>query len=132
MIPQGLNTENIVIKTQPSVNHKMKLADSFVAGKCDGAEAMKQVVYKILETERYRHVIYSRNYGIELNDLFGQPAKSVVLTLPGRIKEALTQDDRIISVDGFSFDISKKRTVAVSFTVHTVFGDMKASKEVPI
>lgn len=35
----------------------------------DGMEAVKQAVYKILQTERYKYVIYDWNYGVELEDL---------------------------------------------------------------
>ena len=33
-------------------------------------------------------------------------------------------------IDNFEFDTTKKRTVAVTFTVHTVFGDVKTEKAV--
>ena len=33
----------------------------------DKVEALKQAVFKILSTERFEYVIYSRNYGTELN-----------------------------------------------------------------
>lgn len=62
----------------------------------DGREAMEQVIYKILNTERYRYVVYSWNYGIELMDLFGMPADYVCPVLEKRISEALLQDDRIM------------------------------------
>ena len=37
MIPKGLITEEIAIKTQPSLQHKMNLEREFISGKCDGA-----------------------------------------------------------------------------------------------
>lgn len=49
--------------------------------------------------------------------------------LEQRITEALTQDQRILSVDAFSFE-TKRSSMLVSFTVHTIFGDVKAEKEV--
>jgi hypothetical protein len=91
---------------------------------------MRQVIYKILNTERYQHIIYSWNYGIELLDLFGEPVAYVCSELQRRITEALTQDDRITSVDGFGFDVSEKRTVKATFTVHTIFGDLDSEKAV--
>jgi phage baseplate assembly protein W len=95
-----------------------------IIGTCDNLEAVKQAVFKILNTERYAYIIYSWNYGIELKDLFGQPIRFVCPEIERRVKEALLQDDRITAVDNFEFDISKKNVVAVSFTVHTLFGDL--------
>lgn len=132
MLPKGLNINAIEIKTQPSLNYKMNLDRETVNGMCDKQEAMKQVIYKILNTERYKYLIYSWNYGIELEDLFGQPAKAVTGELERRITEALMQDDRINSVDSFVFDTSKRHKVAVTFTAHTIFGDIEAESEVTI
>lgn len=130
MLPAGLDIKNLEVVKQPSLQHKMNLSDSFIAGKCDGKEGLKQAVYKILSTERYENVIYSRNYGVELKDLFGQPVKTVISLIESRIKEALLQDDRITDVDGFIFDTSQKHKVSVTFTVHSELGDFEVLKEV--
>ena len=130
MLPAGLDIKNLEVVKQPSLQHKMNLNDSFIAGKCDGKEGLKQAVYKILSTERYENVIYSRNYGVELKDLFGQPVKTVIALIESRIKEALLQDDRITDVDGFVFDTSQKHKVSVTFTVHSELGDFEVLKEV--
>lgn len=132
MLPEGMNISEIEIKTQPSLNHRMVLEQEIIKGTCDKREAMRQVIYKILNTERYRYLIYSWNYGIELENLFGQPVRYVTGELERRVTEALTQDDRIESVTDFEFDTSKRHTVAAHFTVHTVFGDIEAEKEVII
>ena len=120
------------IEAQPTRTYKMLLDRDLVRGYTDQLDAMKQVVYKILFTERYGYIIYSGNYGIELLDLFGQPVSYVCPELERRITEALTWDDRIESVTDFEFDFPKKGTVHVSFTVHTVFGDIKAERGVNI
>ncbi len=130
MLPAGLDIKSLEAVKQPSLQHKMNLSDSFIAGKCDGKEGLKQAVYKILSTERYENVIYSRNYGVEMKDLFGQPVKTVVALIESRIKEALLQDDRITDVDSFIFDTSQKHKVSVTFTVHSELGDFEVLKEV--
>ena len=130
MLPAGLDIKNLEVVKQPSLQHKMNLSDSFIAGKCDGKEGLKQAVYKILSTERYENVIYSRNYGVEFKDLFGQPVKTVIASIESRIKEALLQDDRIADVDGFVFDTSQKHKVSVTFTVHSELGDFEVIKKV--
>lgn len=121
---------NLKIETQPSKNYKLHIEQNTISGTCDGLESMKQVIYKILNTERYQHIMYSWNYGIELLDLYGEPVTYVCSEVQRRITEALIQDDRINSVDDFEFDLTERRTVKVKFTVHTIFGDVQNEKVV--
>ncbi|EOT26514.1 hypothetical protein C805_00606 [Eubacterium sp. 14-2] len=133
MIPAetGFLEEDFEIEQEPSKNYRMDIKKQRVQGKTDGLEAMKQVVFKILSTERYQYLIYSWDYGIELLDLFGEPVSYVCPELEYRITEALQQDDRIEEVDGFEFEVNGS-TVKALFTVHTVFGNLKAEREVDI
>lgn len=132
MIPavHDLLTTKIQLTTQPSKNYKMYIEKNLVRGVCDGQEAMLQVIYKILNTERYLYPIYSWNYGIELRDLFGEPVSYVCAELKRRITEALTQDDRVENVTDFEFDTKKRHEVVCAFVAHTIFGDLKVEKEV--
>jgi hypothetical protein len=116
---------------ETSNTYKMNLNDSTIAGYVDEREAMVQAIYLILNIERYEHLIYSWDYGIELIDLFGQPIPFVLPELKRRITEALTQDSRIQSVDAFSFETNKGK-VHARFTVSTIFGDIEAEKVVTI
>jgi hypothetical protein len=122
--------QDFEIQEQPTHTYKMNLDTNLVRGYVDDIEAVKQAIYKILLTERYQYIIYSWNYGIETVDLFGQPISYVCPELERRIKEALLQDTRIESVDDFEFSTLKRGVVSVSFTAHTIFGDIKAEKEV--
>jgi len=134
MIPSTntILSTDIEIEQQPSLNYKMQMVKEVVVGKVDKLEAMKQVVFKILNTERYDYIIYSWNYGIELKDLFGMPVDYVCAELTDRITEALVQDDRIDSVTDFDFSFPKKGEILVTFTVHTIFGDIEAERQVTI
>ena len=122
--------QDFEIEEQPTHTYKMNLASELVRGYTDYQEAMKQAIYKILNTERYQYVMYSWNYGIELLDLYGEPVSYVCPELERRITEALTWDDRIESVDNFEFNISKKGEIHITFTAHTAFGDVIAEKVV--
>lgn len=132
MIPSTntILSQDLEVETLPSKNYKMQIEHDVINGFCDELEAMKQVVFKILNTERYQYILYSWNYGIELLDLYGEPVTYVCPELERRITEALVQDDRIDSVDSFVFDVTEKRTVKVTFTVHTIFGEIEAEKVV--
>jgi len=133
VIPSTINqllNRDIEFQEQPNRNYKMHFEDKSVSGYRDSIETMRQVVFKILNTERYQYVIYSWNYGIELLDLFGEPVSFVCPELERRITEALIQDDRVESVDSFVFNFPQKRTVLVTFTVHTTFGDIDTERAV--
>jgi hypothetical protein len=65
-------------------------------------------------------------------DLYGQSPMYVCPEISRRVKEALFQDDRITGVDNFEFDTSKKDVISVSFTVHTLFGDLNEEMVVNI
>ncbi len=119
------------IEEQPTYTYKLNLDNSTIAGFVDELEAMKQAIYLILNIERYEYLIYSWNYGIELNDLYGQPIPFVLPELKRRITEALVQDSRILGVDNFSFETNKGK-VHTTFTVHTIFGDVEAERVVRI
>ena len=99
---------------------------------CTDKEALRQTIYKILNTERYQYIIYSWNYGVELMDLIGEPVSYVCPEIERRVTEALLQDTRIYSCSSFSFDTSEHGIVKVSFIVHTIYGEMETGTEVRI
>lgn len=134
MIPStvGFLEQDFEIEEQPSKTYKMNLDGDSVRGFCDELEAMKQTVFRILSTERYQHIIYSWNYGIETLDLYGQPVTYVCPELERRIEEALLIDSRIERVTDFEHDTSVKGVVHTTFTVYTVYGEFSAEKEVNI
>lgn len=122
--------QDFELEEQPTHTYKINFENNQIRGCIDNLEAIKQAIYKILLTERYQFIIYSRNYGIETLDLYGQPISYVYPELERRISEALLWDDRIESVSDFEFSTSKRGIIHVSFVVHTSFGDVQAEKEV--
>ena len=119
--------------TWPSKTYRMMIDADRVQGTITSdLEAVKQAVYKIINTERYKFLIYSWNYGIELEDLFGKPIPYVLPEIHRRITEALEQDDRITNVGDFDLTYSKKGDVLAKFRVTTIYGSFTASKEVRI
>lgn len=132
MIPKtSIIITDIEITEQPSKTYKLDMDNRLITGYCDGINAVKQAVYKILGTERYQYIIYSWNYGVELQDLIGEQPSYAIPEIERRITEALTQDVRILGVDAFSFDVSKDK-INVTFTVHTVYGDIIVERVVEV
>ena len=132
MIPStvGFLNKDFEIEVRPGLTYQMEMNGHRIRGYTDGLEAVRQAIYKIIMTERYQYIMYSWNYGIEIQDLFGEPVTYVCPELKRRISEALLWDDRIRSVDNFDFDFPQKGVVHVAFTVHTVFGDVQAERGV--
>ena len=115
-------------RQETSDSYRMQINNERIKGTVSEREAVAQACYKAINTERYRYVIYSWNYGIELKDLFGKPIPYVFAVLPDRIRE----DDRVESVDSFQLSHDNKGSVLCKFTVHSIFGDIDLEKVVNI
>lgn len=128
---EALTEEEFEIENYPSKTYCMDMERFRIKGKIDGIESMPQVIYKILYTERDTFLAYSDDYGIELEDLYGEPVTFVLPELERRIKEALEWDSRIDSVDEFEFNVNGS-DITATFTVHTIFGDIETERTVEI
>ena len=132
MIPKNDDLiQDFELEEQPTRTYRLNTSRLTVNGVVDGLSAMEQAIYKIINTQRYNHVIYSWNYGIEPSDLFGKPLPYVYPEIKRRITEALLQDDRIISVSDFSFN-HQKGEVVTKFKVYTTEGEVSIEKVVSI
>lgn len=133
MIPKtdGRLQAGITFAVQPSKTIRLEARTGRLSGLTDGLAAVQQAVYVILNVERYTYLIHSRNFGVELKMLFGKPMNWVIPEVKRRIREALLQDDRINEVDEFVLTPDRHK-LAVSFTVHSAFGDFKGATEVNV
>lgn len=134
MIPSLVTTSEVALEQletqEPSLTYALLWDRNRVTGKVDEKEAVKQFIYKSLNTERFDHPqIYSQAIGFERKSLIGKPIDWVMAEVDRRIKEALLWDDRITSVDKFKFTIGKK-SLHVEFTVITIFGAITIDMEV--
>ena len=132
MIPQVGSTYNILsyqYERMPSHDFSVDFQTGRISGHVDDKEALKQAIFFILNTERYKFLIYSWNYGVELVELIGVHPDIVYAELERYIKEALLQDDRITDVRDFTFSRAKNK-VQVDFVVDNIFGEIEVSSEV--
>lgn len=117
--------EEIEIISQPTYTYFYDTVNKRIVEHVDGIEAMKQAIYKIIETERYAYQIYDWNYGIELEGLIGKDPLFAMSEMKRVFTEALTQDDRILSLSDFK--VTQKNTNSdflISFTANTTEGDI--------
>ncbi len=131
MIPQNDIQEDFSIEEQANKTYKLNTEKNIIEGMCDEAEAIKQTIYCILNTERFEHLIYSWDYGVEFKNLIGEKSTYVIPEVERLIKEALMQDDRIEDITDFEFTQSKN-TITAKFKVITQNGDIEMEKEVNI
>jgi phage baseplate assembly protein W len=115
----------------PSKTYALDIKKGVISGFTDGIEAVKQAIYLMLNTDRYKWEIYSWNYGSELESLIGSPIPYVYAKIKENITDALMRDDRILSVSSFDFS-KKKSAVSVSFTVSTIYGDVQEEVSVNV
>ncbi len=131
------NTDNILLTNletateQTSRTYYLDVEKNIISNYCDGIEAMKQTIYCILNTERFNHLIYSWNYGIEIEHLIGESITYVIPELERVINEALIQDSRVVQVSDFKFEVNKNKVI-VTFKVITTVGNIEIEKVVSI
>jgi len=131
MIPQELIDDDLIISDEIETSKTYKISDYKIQGFTDGLDALKQAIYKVLNTERYEYPIYSFNYGIELESLIGKDRTYVRVELKRRIRECLLRDERITGIDNFKFEGSGD-VLKCTFDVHSIYGDLTVSREVNI
>lgn len=133
MIPeQQVDLTNLEVISQPSLTYKLDFERKRISGKINNEEAVMQLVMKILYTERYAYVIYSSQYGVELDRLIGKDYDFIVSDLERTITEALLADDRILSITDFTTEQTEIDRMTASFRVNTVIGATNISTEVNI
>lgn len=120
--------DNDLSSTKKAVNKQIssKTWNLFSVGEgdryIDGLDALRQSVSLALETPRYAHLIYSFDYGNELLTMFGHSNELVQTEGSRLIKEALSVDERIESVDNFKFNFTED-SVEISFEVKSKLGN---------
>lgn len=96
----------------------------------EGLESVRQAVEIALNVERYKWTIYDANFGSELDGLAGEDEAYIIAELPRMVEDALSPDSRVIAVDNYVFTRLDSTSMRVTFTVHTVYGDIQEGVEV--
>ena len=132
MIPKNQYIETEDMFDEPfSQSFLIDFDEERAGGLVDGLEAVRQSIFCLLHTERYEHLIYSWDYGVEFADLIGMETDLALPEIERRITEAVLQDSRVVDVDDFAFEEERGR-VLCQFRVATVFGDLDMEQEVEL
>lgn len=124
-------TTGIVLQERTFEGKTYKVSTCKIEGYVDDLEALKQAIYKVIDTDQYEYPIYSFSYGIAWKELIGEEQPYVRAEMKRMIREALLRDDRIQEVDGFSFSFTGD-TCQCSFNVFSIYGDIEIEMEVPV
>lgn len=82
-------------------------------------------------TPRFRHVIFSGEYGSEVDRLWGKHRDLIRGELERLIAEALTQDDRIEGIEDFSLEFSVDEVIC-QFTVVSAEGSFAMERRMEL
>lgn len=128
-IPQQIfneaTTESTRTGYKPSVYFDPETGD-FVRGgsnklqSATGIEAWQAWCWKVIQTTRYAHYAYSKNYGVEIEEAFHAPDRATVESILERtMTEAIMADpyQRTNRVEEITFDWTAPDTVDVHLTI---------------
>ena len=130
MLPE-LNLINQLDEQMTSYTYNINRNTNRISGYIDDKDAIIQAIYLILQTERYESMIYNWYYGVEFDGLIGKQRDYVNSELQRVIREALTEDDRILEVSDFEITYTEDSALIV-FLVETNIGDITIEWEVNI
>ena len=137
MTPQTISTSQIsneiVTQEMTSKTYKIDFERNRIAEKVDGPESLKQAIYCILNTIRYENVIYSHNYGSELNNAIGLDYDLAKSEVERYVTEAILADDRFIEIRNYETTKLNSDSMLISFDVITNYGTtINVEKEVGV
>ena len=115
----------------PSKTFYIDFESKKIVGMIEGKKAIEQSILLALSTGRFKYLIFSWNYGEEINHLIGKPKDLARAELPRLLKECLLVDDRISSIEDVVLT-DVEEGLHVSFTAVTVHGDIPIEREVKV
>jgi hypothetical protein len=124
MIPE-VEAADVDLAEQPSKTWRLDLENNRISGFIDGLDAVIQSAFMALQTERYEHLIFSWQYGSELNTLIGKDSDYAYSEAKRMIQDALSTDTRITGIRDFS-----NENGVIRFVIDTIYGSRAAQTEV--
>lgn len=121
-----IEARNEPLKQQIPREYEIDFGTGQLTGRIvEGKEAIKMWVYKALKTDRYKHLIYSWDHGVEFQDLIGKGFDNAYIEseVQRYVKEALSVNKHIKEVKDFIVTF-KGSSLTVYFTIITDFGEV--------
>lgn len=115
----------------PSRTYRIDWDEGRIIGFVDGQEAMRQYIKKALITPRFRCLIYSNQYGSEIEDMLMQrdATREYIETKVGfLVTDALIYDPRILRVYNIGIQFMDtyplQDSCVITFDVDTIYGQI--------
>ena len=126
-------SNEIITEEMTSKTYKIDFSKNRINEKIDGLEALKQAIYCILNTIRYENIIFSHNYGSEVNSAIGLDYDLAKAEVKRYISEAILADDRFIEIQNYTTEKLTSDSMLISFDVLTEYGlTLNVEKEVGV
>ena len=131
MIPTNRNIiVNQIGQNEVTRTYKVDNYNKRIIGTTDGQPAIEQAIMKNFDTERYAYVIYSKNYGIELEKYIGKDYDFIRSDLQRAIEECLLVDARIYSINNLQFTQEGLDYMSITMDIETEQGVLTTTLEV--
>jgi len=111
--------------------YKLDLDSGRIVGFVDGLEAVEQAIRKAILTPRFKCLIYSDQYGSEIEDAIIVKDASddyIRAAIQGFVEDALSADSRVISISDVDVDISGDAAY-IFFSCETIYGEVEIEEE---
>lgn len=129
--PFELSTADSALKERiPSRTWRIDFASNRIYGFIDDSESVLQAIHLIFVNERYAYEIFTSNYGIELENLFGREMDFVLAVIENRIRDAILADDRVLGLNRFEAEVTDRESIEVYCLITTIFGLLEIREEV--
>jgi len=109
---------------ESSRTYRLDLDAGRIIGMTDGLDAVIQATRKAIATPRFDCLIYDDQYGSETasgNLAVGATQAYLETAIEGFIRDALSQDTRILEIGEFEFEF-RDDSAYISFNIDTIFG----------
>lgn len=109
---------------ETSRTYRLDLDAGRIIGMTDRLDAVIQAIRKVIATPRFDCLIYDDQYGSETasgNLAEGATQAYLETAIEGFIRDALSQDTRILDIGDFEIEFEDDSTY-ISFSIDTIFG----------
>lgn len=126
-IEEDQNLETYLEEAQTPKEYEIDFESRELTGNIvEGLEAIKVWIWLVMRTARYRYVIYSWDYGNEIEDLIGKgyTDEFIQSEVERIIEDTLLINENILNIT----DIETTRNydkISVSFTANTLYGEVR-------
>ena len=132
MINMNITTSNVEFSSYPSREWIVDIESGTTGDTKDSLESVAQDIYFALSTNRYKYPIMGSNFGATFDDLVGADYSYIRSEVARRIRDALSIDDRVISVGDFTFTLINDGGLEVACIVKTTYGNVTGTTTISV